>query len=153
MRLSGLLGSGLKEQTLINKSGDTFHFLTNEEQEINREIKNVDIENHLILDEIYNVIYNSNDVCPVKVGDLKFNRCVDDKIKSLANADLTIKFLTPFSDEMLRGSTQQSLYGENLSNIDSTDTLLFIFPEQSKFVDMIRRNLQINKYLLQNSSN
>lgn len=81
----------LEEQTLINKSGDTFHFLTNEEQEINREIKNLDIENHLILDEIYNVIYNSNDVCPVKVGDLKFNRCVDDKIKSLANADLTIK--------------------------------------------------------------
>jgi hypothetical protein len=143
----------LEEQTLINKSGDTFHFLTNEEQEINREIKNLDIENHLILDEIYNVIYNSNDVCPVKVGDLKFNRCVDDKIKSLANADLTIKFLTPFSDEMLRGSGQQSLHGENLSNIDSTDTLLFIFPEQSKFVDLIRRNLQINKYLLQNSSN
>lgn len=143
----------LEEQTLINKSGDTFYFLTNEEQEINREIKNVDIENHLILDEIYNVIYNSNDVCPVKVGDLKFNRCVDDKIKSLTNADLTIKFLTPFSDEMLRGSGQQSLHGENLSNIDSTDTLLFIFPEQSKFVDLIRRNLQINKYLLQNSSN
>lgn len=143
----------LEEQTLINKSGDTFHFLTNEEQEINREIKNLDIENHLILDEIYNVIYNSNDICPVKVGDLKFNRCVDDKIKSLANADLTIKFLTPFSDEMLRGSGQQSLHGENLSNIDSTDMLLFIFPEQSKFVDLIRRNLQINKYLLQNSSN
>jgi hypothetical protein len=143
----------LEEQTLINKSGDTFYFLTNEEQEINREIKNLDIENHLSLDEIYNVIYNSNDVCPVKVGDLKFNRCVDDKIKSLANADLTIKFLTPFSDEMLRGSGQQSLHGENLSNIDSTDMLLFIFPEQSKFVDLIRRNLQINKYLLQNSSN
>ena len=143
----------LEEQTLINKSGDTFHFLTNEEQEINREIKNIDIEKHLILDEIYNVIYNSNNVCPVKVGDRKFNRCVDEKVRSLANTDLTIKFLTPFSDEMLRGSGQQSLHGENLSNIDSTDTLLFIFPEQSKFVDLIRRNLQINKYLLQNSSN
>ena len=143
----------LEEQTLINKSGDTFHFLTNEEQEINREIKNLDIETHLILDEIYNVIYNSNDVCPTKYMDLKFNRSVDDKVRSLANADLTIKFLTPSSDEMLRGSGQQSLHGENLSNIDSTDTLLFIFPEQSKFVDLIRRNLQINKYLLQNSSN
>jgi len=143
----------LEEQTLINKSGDTFHFLTNEEQEINREIKNLDIEKHLILNEIYNVIYNSNDVCPTKYMDLKFNRSVDDKVRSLANADLTIKFLTPSSDDMLRGSTQQSLRGENLSNIDSTDTLLFIFPEQSKFVDLIRRNLQINKYLLQNSSN
>ncbi|MCG7850077.1 MAG: BREX system P-loop protein BrxC, partial [ANME-2 cluster archaeon] len=142
----------LEEQTLINKSGDTFHFLTNEEQEINREIKNIDIERHLILDEIYNVIYNSNEVCPVKFRELKFNRYVDDKVKSLGNADLTIRFLTPFSDEMMRGSGQQSLRGENLSNIDSTDTLLFIFPEQSKFAELIKRNLQINKYLLQNSS-
>ena len=143
----------LEEQTLINKSGDTFHFLTNEEQEIGRKIKNIDIENHLILDEIYNVIYNSNDVCPAKYKDYKFNKSVDDKIKNQTNADLTIKFLTPLSDEMMRGSGQQSLHGDNLSNIDSTDTLLFIFPEQSKFGSHIRRYLQINKYLLQNTSN
>ena len=143
----------LEEQTLISKSGDTFHFLTNEEQEINREIKNIDIENYLILDEIYDVVYNSNEVCPTKYRDYRFNRSVDDKIKSVANADLIIKFLTPISDEMLRGSGQQSLHGENLSNIDSTDTLLFIFPERSRFVDDIKSHLQINKYLKLNSSN
>jgi len=143
----------LEEQTLISKSGDTFHFLTNEEQEINREIKNIDIENYLILDEIYDVVYNSNEVCPTKYREYRFNRSVDDKIKSVANADLIIKFLTPISDEMLRGSGQQSLHGENLSNIDSTDTLLFIFPERSRFVDDIKSHLQINKYLKLNSSN
>ena len=143
----------LEEQTLISKSGDTFHFLTNEEQEINREIKNIDIENYLILDEIYDVVYNSNEVCPTKYRDYKFNRSVDDKIKNVTNADLIIKFLTPISDEMLRGSGQQSLHGENLSNIDSTDTLLFIFPELSRFVGDIKSHLQINKYLKLNSSN
>ena len=143
----------LVAQTLVNKSGDTFHFLTNEEQEINREIKNIDIEKYLILDEIYDVVYNSNDICPAKYEDYKFNRSVDEKVKTLANADLSIKFLTSLSNEMMRGSGQQSLQGDNLSNIDSTDSLLFIFPEKSEFVDQIRTHLQINKYLKQNSSN
>jgi len=143
----------LEEQTLINKSGDTYFFLTNEEQEINREIKNIDIENHLILDEIYDMIYNSSDICPTKYMGYKFNKSVDDKTKSFANADLTIKFLTPLSDELLRSNGQQSLYGDNLSNIDSTDTLLFIFLKDSKFVDQIKKCLKIHKYLLQNSSN
>jgi hypothetical protein len=143
----------LTEQTLINKSGDTFHFLTNEEQEINREIKNIEIEKYLILDEVYDVVYNSNDICPAKYKDYKFNRYVDEKVKTAGNADLSIKFLTSLSDEIMRGSGQQSLQGENLSNIDSTDSLLFIFPENSEFVEQIRTHLRINKYLKQNSSN
>ena len=151
-RVAGSL-QRLGEQTLINRSGDTFHFLTNEEQEINREIKNMDVEKHLILDEVYDVVYNSNDICPAKYKDYKFYKCVDEKIKKLGDADLSIKFLTPRSDEMMRGSGQQSLEGDNLSNIDSTDTLLLIFPGDSKFVDQIKERLQIDKYLKQNSTN
>ena len=149
-RVAGSL-QRLEAQTLINKSGDTFHFLTNEEQEINREIKNIDIEKHLILDEIYDVIYNSNDICPDKYTDYKYNKSVDEKVKTFGNVDLLIKFLTPRSEEMMRGSGQRSLEGDNLSNIDSTDTLLFIFPRDIKFVDNIQKRLQIDKYLKQNS--
>ena len=143
----------LAEQTLINKSGDTFHFLTNEEQEISREIKNIVIEKHLVLNEIYDVIYNSNDICADKYADYKFNKSVDEKVITSGNADLSIKFLTPRSDEMMRGSGQRSLNGENLSNIDSTNSLLFIFLGDSKFVKHIQKRLQIDKYLKQNSLN
>ncbi len=143
----------LEEQTLINKSGDSFYFLTNEEQEINREIKNIDIEKYSMLDDIYELVFNSNEICPTKYMDYKFNRAVDDRIKALTNADLTIKFLTPLSDEMLRGSGQRSLHGENMSNIDSADTLLFVFPARSKFTDQIKSYLQIEKYIKQNPSN
>ena len=143
----------LEEQTLIDKSGDNYHFLTNEEQVIDREIKNIDIETYRILDEIYNVIYNTSGICPTKYEGRKFNKSVDEKVKKVSDADFTVKFLTPLSEEILRGSGQQSIQGDNLSNIDSTDTLLFIFPEQSQFVDQIRNYLKINKYLLQSSSN
>jgi hypothetical protein len=142
----------LEGQTLINKSGDSYSFLTNEEQEINREIKNLDIDRHLILDDIFNVVFTSNDVCPAKYSNYVFNRVLDDKIKNVNNANITVRFLTPLSDELARGSGQRSLSGDNLSNIDSKDTLLFIFPEKSEFVDMVRKYLKISRYLTQNSS-
>ena len=141
----------LEAQTLIHKSGDRYYFLTNEEQEINREIKNIDVEKHKILDEMFAYIFD--EVCPAKHTEYKFHKSIDDKVKSTAGADLTIKFLTPLSDDMQRGSGQRSLSGENLSNVDSTDTLLFVFQHDAVFVNQIRDYIRISKYLLQNTSN
>lgn len=141
----------LEAQTLIQKSGDRYYFLTNEEQEINREIKGIIIEKHRILDEMFSYIFD--EVCPTKYKDYKFHKSIDDKNKPTAGADLTIKFLTPLSDDIVRGSGQRSLNGENLSNVDSTDTLLFVFPQDAEFVEHIRNYLRINKYLTQNTSN
>ena len=141
----------LEEQTLIQKAGDRYYFLTNEEQEINREIKNIIIEKHKILDEMFSYIFD--EVCPARYKDYKFNKSIDDKNKPTTGADLKIKFLTPLSDELVRGSGQRSLSGENLSNIDSEDTLLFVFQEDEEFVDQIRNYLKISKYLTQNTSN
>ncbi|WP_370576110.1 BREX system P-loop protein BrxC [Methanomethylovorans sp.] len=153
-KLKDRISSSLKRleaQTLINKSGDKYYFLTNEEQEINREIKNIDIEKHKILDEMFSYVFD--EVCPAKYKDYKFHKSIDDKTKPTTGADLTIKFLTPLSDDVLRGSGQRSLSGENLSNLDSSDTLLFVFPHNAEFVDQIRNYLKISKYLTQNSSN
>ncbi|MBN2489152.1 MAG: BREX system P-loop protein BrxC [Methanosarcinaceae archaeon] len=141
----------LEAQTLIHKSGDRYYFLTNEEQEINREIKNIDIEKHKILDEMFSYIFD--EICPAKYKDYKYHKSIDDKNKLNAGADLTIKFLTPLSDDILRGSGQRSLSGENLSNLDSTDTLLFVFSQNVEFVNQIRNYLKISKYLTQNTSN
>jgi hypothetical protein len=143
----------LEKQTLISKSGERYHFLTNEEQEINREIKNTEVENYRILDTIYTYVFgDSSEVCPARYKDYKFNRAVDEKYKS-AGADLSVKFLTPLSDELYHKSDQQSLSGDVLSNVDSKDTLLFVFPQDSKVVDLVRNHLKIEKYLRQNTAN
>ncbi|WP_292374247.1 BREX system P-loop protein BrxC [Methanosarcina sp. UBA411] len=144
----------LERQTLINKSEDRYYFLTNEEQDINREIKRIDIEDYQILEEIHGMLYEQKSgICPSSYNDYKFNKAVDDRIKAVSGADLTIKFLTPLSDQYYsRKGTQRSLSGESLSNIDSTDTLLFIIPND-ELIDQIRSYLRIKKYLKQNSSN
>lgn len=143
----------LEKETLISKSGDTFHFLTNEEQEINREIKNIEVDKHRIIQVIYDEVFTKPTICQKSYGEYKFNRAVDGKLSTSPDADLTIKFLTPYSDEYFRGSEQQSFDGANLSNVDSKDTLLFIFPNDSEFITQIESYLQIELYLKQNSSN
>jgi hypothetical protein len=144
----------LEDQTLISKSEDRYYFLTNEEQEINKEIKRIDIEVHQILEEISGMLYDQKQgICPSSYKDYKFNRAIDDRVKAISGADLTIKFLTPLSDQYTsKKGNQQSLSGDNLSNIDSTDTLLLILPED-ELIDQIRSYLKIDKYLKQNSSN
>jgi hypothetical protein len=144
----------LENQTLINKSEDKYYFLTNEEQEINKDIKRVEIENHQILEEVHGLLYEQKQgICPASHKDYKFNKAIDDRVKNILGADLTIKFLTPLSDQYnSKKGNQQSLSGDNLSNIDSTDTLLFVLPEDD-LIDQIRSYLKIEKYLKQNSSN
>ena len=144
----------LENQTLINKSEDKYYFLTNEEQEIDKDIKRVEIENHQILEEVHGMLYEQKQgICPASHKDYKFNKAIDDRVKNILGADLTIKFLTPLSDQYnSKKGNQQSLSGDNLSNIDSTDTLLFVLPEDD-LIDQIRSYLKIEKYLKQNSSN
>ena len=144
----------LEDQTLINKSEDKYYFLTNEEQEINKEIKRMDIEEHQILEEVHGMLYDQKQgICPSSHKDYKFNKAIDDRVKAISGADLTIKFLTPLSDQYnSKKGNQQSLSGDNLSNINSTDTLLFVLPED-ELIDQIRSYLKIEKYLKQNSSN
>lgn len=143
----------LEEQTLISKAEDRYYFLTNEEQEINKEIKRMEVENHQILDEVYETLYNTKEgICPQAHKVYKFNKALDDRNKTSPNTDLTVKFLTPLSEEYFRKGSQKSLDGYSLSNIDSEDTLLFVFPEND-FIEKIRSYLKIEKYLKQNNTN
>jgi len=144
----------LEDQTLINKSEDKYYFLTNEEQEINKDIKRIDIEEHQILEEIHVMLYDQKQgICPSSYKNYKFSKAIDDRVKATSGEDLTLKFLTSLSDQYnSKKGNQQSLSGDNLSNINSADTLLFILPED-ELIDLIRSYLKIEKYLKQNSSN
>jgi len=141
----------LEEQVLIHKTPDEFVFLTDEEQAIDKEIKNIDIDSHQIQEEIFSTIFNDI-YASGKYLVYSLNRIVDSRQKMATNADLTIKFLTPASHEYDRSPSQQSLQGENLGVISSEDTVLFVFPDESEINNKIRKYLQISKYLTQNSA-
>ena len=142
--------SRLERETLIQKTGDNYFFLTNIEQEITKQIKNTEVDQHKIIEEVYNEIFNN--ICPASYKSYSMNKVVDDRTGRKSDADLTVRFLTPEADEYHRAIGQRSLEGDHVSDIESKDTLLLIFPEENPAIFQIRNYLKIIKYLNQNLS-
>jgi hypothetical protein len=140
----------LEEQTLVHQTQGKYYFLTNEEQEITRDIKSTDIDRHQIIDEVYNVVFS--DICPNRYKVYSFHKSVDDKLKPSSAADMSVRFVTPLSDDYVWSMDQQSLDGGRVGLIGSEDSLVVVFPKDNHFIDDVKHYLQINKYLRQNSS-
>ena len=137
----------LLRQTLLQKNGDVYTFLTDEEQTVNHEIHNQIIEISEVMSKvselIFEDIYKSKSYrCPIFKGryQFRFNRIVDDKHhKKTQNYDIGIRILTPnieYTDEStIRMMSEQG------------KDVLMLLPNDSSFLDEVRNALQIEKYL------
>jgi len=138
----------LARQMLIQKNGDIYIFLTNEEQEINREIESQLIETGEVTNKIAELIFE--DIYPEKKYRypnfnnryvFSFNQFVDDNAyHANQHNDFGIKIVTPQSgingdDQMLRmaSSDGQHVY-VNL-------------PNDAGFLNEMRAALKIDKYI------
>lgn len=140
----------LKAQTLIHKTEDIYYFLTDEEQDVNRDIKRQEVDRHSIRDDVFNIIFD--DICPNKYESYNFNKILDDRQKMVQNADLSVKLITPHHIEQ-RYDNQMLQDGSRRCVIDSSDTLLILFPDNSKFLNDLKEVHKINTYLTHNDSN
>jgi hypothetical protein len=96
----------LEKETLISRSGDVYFFLTNEERDINREIKGVEIssgeEAKLLGELIFNDVLKEQRKYryPVNKMDFTFNRLCDlHPIGNRVDGALLVSVVTPLSDE------------------------------------------------------
>ncbi|MGH9428076.1 MAG: BREX system P-loop protein BrxC, partial [Terriglobia bacterium] len=96
----------LEKETLISRSGDVYFFLTNEERDINREIKAVEIVGGEDVKLLGEVIFN--DVLkeqrkyryPVNKKDFSFNRVCDGYlIGNRSDGALQVAIVSPLDDE------------------------------------------------------
>ena len=136
--------SRLEKQTMIHRTGDEYQFLTNLEQEINKQIKGIDIDEHKIIDEIFKIVFDQ--IAPPKFSPYKVNKWVDEKV-GRSDAELNINIMTKLHRHYKWDTGQVDLSGNVLSNVDTKDTLLLVLPETNDFIDKIRKYLQIEKYL------
>lgn len=96
----------LEKETLITSNGDLYFFLTNEERDVSREIKNVDIgsseQTKQLAELIFEEVYKGDNKFRYQVNkrDYGFNRICDGQVFG-ANAghDLTIEIVTPLNDD------------------------------------------------------
>lgn len=103
-RVEASLGR-LERETLIQRNGDIYEFLTNEEQDIGREIKNFTIPPGETTAELQRLIWE--ELFSVKKFQFDgrhhyaFNRRLDEQYYGSATDDLTLHIVTPQGDEYL----------------------------------------------------
>ena len=96
----------LISQTLIQQNGEEYIFLTDDEQDINREIKHVMIDENIVKRElasyIFNDLYDTKRFNYSKDYSFPFNQKMDDKTYGNQTAAMGIQILTPLSEEYHR---------------------------------------------------
>jgi len=146
--------SVLVRQMLVQKNGDIYVFLTDEEQEINREIEGQNVEMSEVIGKVSELIFEDifNDKkyrYPAFNGrySFAFNQIVDDRpYKANQNNDIGVRILTPNSD-----------YGEDITTLRMMSgegkEVLVVLPNDSAFLNELRSALKIEKYLRLTTSN
>ena len=144
----------LIRQTLVQKNGEIYVFLTDEEQEINRAIESQNVDSGEIIAKVSEMIFDGlydekKYRYPAFNGRyvFAFNQIVDDKpYKANQNNDITLKILTPNSDERAEDTTMRILSGQS-------SCVLVVLPDDRTFLDEIRSALQIEKFIRYDATN
>ena len=144
----------LVRQMLVQKNGDIYIFLTNEEQEINREIEGQMIETGFVMKQIAQTIFE--EIYPEKKYQhslfnnryiFNFNQYVDDEpYHGNQSNDFGVKVVTPQSgmngdDQMLR-----------MASSDGTHVYVNL-PNDDSYINEMRSALKIDRFLRYASNN
>lgn len=138
----------LIRQTLVQKNGETYVFLTDEEQELGRAIEGQQVESAEIIGKVSELIFDGiYEEKKYRYGALggryqfAFNQVVDDRpYKANQNYDITLRILTPNSEEAADETTLRMLSGQSRC-------VLVALPADRAFLDEITVMLKIEKFL------
>lgn len=138
----------LERETLISRNGEDYFFLTNEERDITREIKNEELSGNAEAQKLGELIFNGvlkgnnkHRYAPNK-KDFGFNRYCDAyPIGQIMQAnDLIVSMLSPLNDEY-------EIYNESRCIMDSTDKLLVKLGNRESLGRELRLCLQTDQYI------
>jgi len=145
----------LVQETLIQKDGNEYVFLTDEEQDVNREIKNMLIDpsdvsgkiGEVIFEDIYEdkkFKYNSKNNSKY---DFAFNQQIDDRPRGKQDGEMGIRIITPFFDHY-------SEYGEQeFKNLSfGGDKVIVKLPPDADFWYEMEEVLKIETYRTKTAS-
>lgn len=139
----------LKRATLIQQNGDIYDFLTNEEQDVSRGIKNTTIDSSDVLNEVYrNIweeIYTKKSVTPIANHTYYFTRRVDDIVRGNQTEDIEIKFITSMNPDYKWSDNELKL--KFMAN-----NTLFIKLADNGYLQELETVLKTEKYIRQKSS-
>ena len=140
----------LEKESLVNRNGDLYYFLTNEERDINQEIKKISVGS---VDEakslgkfIFQDVYQDRKKHRYEATkkDISFNRICDHQpLEKTIDADMTLEIVSPLSDDY-------SQYNDTRCILDSSrdgGKVIIRLKDDTKLRQELLTSIRTEKYL------
>lgn len=140
----------LENQTYIQRNGDVYTFLTDDEKDVENEIKSTDIDAGAVIQLFNEILFDSiiGDNRIRYLGnkqDYEFTKKIDG-VPVSREKELTIEILTPNSDRY----GQEAFYASHSMGYNTS--ALFVLPPADRLLQDVRLYLKTEKYYKQNIS-
>lgn len=144
----------LERQTLIQRNGDEYIFLTHEEQDIGREIKNTQVDGSKVLKELqkltWDSIFTDKELRYKQRHRYPFNRKLDEQTFGQQTNDLTLHIITPYAESYTAMQDDNFCLGTTGAGFE----VLVRLPDDQRLLDDLNTLVKTDEYLrLKNSSN
>ncbi|MCK8827429.1 BREX system P-loop protein BrxC [Natroniella acetigena] len=139
----------LSREALIQKNGPEYMFLTNEEQDINREIKSTSIDPSRVVKKISEIafesIYSDRKYSYSSEYNFAFNKLIDDQARGRQQEEIGVQILTPYSNYV-------DASAEELKLKSGTENKIIIkLPKESELIEEVEMALKISSYIKKKS--
>ena len=139
----------LEQQTYIQRNGEEYEYLTDEEKDVEEEIKNTEVESADVLNELEKIVFDH----VIKTRKIRFEdnrqdysyaRKLDDRLHGREH-ELAIHVITPFHEN---AESMDILRGQSMAWTE----LMVIMPPDDRLMRDITMYKQTEKYIRQNIS-
>jgi hypothetical protein len=138
----------LESDTYVQRAGEAYEYLTDEEKDVEQEIKNTQVEMSDLYTELERLVFDATlrtkKIRTSDGRDYPFTRRIDDRLCG-REYELTIHVATPLWD---LSDNPAALRAQNMGR----DELLVMLPPDSRLVTDLTRYKQTEKYIRQNTS-
>lgn len=131
----------MQGQNYIGRSGDTYNFLTDEEQDIQREIKTTDVDTAAIVERIGQLIFGDiYETKKYKYGkyDFDFDKMIDGYSVGAVTGGMKLRFLTVATDAVEKSE---------LSLMTSSKGQAIVVLSESPYFENLENAMKIRKYV------
>ena len=138
----------LEQQTYIQRNGDIYEYLTDEEKDVEEEIKSTEVESTDVLAELEALIFDrtlkERKIRYENGQDYPFARKLDDRVYG-RDQELAINIITPFNENVANEAVLQ------MQNTGRSELLVVLPPDNRLMRDLLLYK-QTEKYIRQNTS-
>ena len=139
----------LEKENLVKRNGDLYYFLTNEEQDINREIKQVDVLNHEVSSHLMDIIFvdilqnNRKHRYSGNKMDYTITRVCDGVIKDTSASEIQLIVISPLNEDYEMWNNFKC----NTETADGSCKIIIKLPDSKDLAAELNTYLRTVKYI------